>query len=84
MIDTELLRILRCPIDGKMLQIVETSLVNELNGAIQRGEIRTRQDQRVTLLIESGLLGGDGRWLYPIRNGIPTLIADEAILLPVD
>lgn len=84
MIDNELLRILRCPIDGKMLKIAEESLISGLNESISRGEIRSRQDQRVTLPIESGLLGGEGKWLYPIRNGIPTLIADEAILIPAE
>ncbi|MFK8114848.1 MAG: Trm112 family protein [Rubripirellula sp.] len=70
---------LRCPIDGKPLEIASETLIEQVNTEIANGLARDRQDQRVSQPIESGLIGGQGKWLYPIRKSIPTLIAGEAI-----
>jgi uncharacterized protein YbaR (Trm112 family) len=34
-------------------------------------------------MVEGGLVNRSQTWFYPIRNGIPTLVADEAIRLEV-
>ena len=81
MIDPDLLAILRCPIDGGKLQIADEALVRRIQTAIERGEARDRLEQRVSETIEGGLVNQDMQWLFPIRSGIPTLVADEAIKL---
>ena len=79
MIDPKLLAMLRCPIDGSELQIAEASLVQRVQTAIQQGTARDRLEQQVSENVEGGLVNHSQTWFYPIRNGIPTLVADEAI-----
>ena len=81
MIDPELLEILRCPADGGKLHPASDKQVERLNEAIRSGDARDRVEQRVEQTIEGGLVTTDGRWLYPIRDRIPTLVVDEAIEL---
>ena len=79
MIDFKLLQMLRCPLDKSELAIADDALVTRLNAAIERGEATDRAGQKVSQLIQSGLVTGDEKWVYPIRAGIPTLIPDQAI-----
>lgn len=79
MIDGKLIQMLRCPVDRSQLAIAAPELIERLNDALQRGELRDRADQRVDRPLESGLLTADEKWLYPIRGGIVTLVADQAI-----
>lgn len=80
-IDSDLLRMLRCPKEGSTLALADESLIQKLNDQIRRGELRDSQDQKVEASMEAGLVTESGNRLYPIRGGIPTLIADEAIEL---
>ncbi|MGB7328054.1 MAG: Trm112 family protein [Rubripirellula sp.] len=79
MVDPKLICRLRCPIDGTPLHLASDSLVESVNQAIAAGEKRDRHDQKISSLIEGGLVDQQGNRLYPIRGGIPTLVADEAI-----
>ncbi len=79
MIDPKLLAMLRCPIAGSELQLAENSLIQRLQTAIERGEARDRLEQKVSEGIEGGLVDPGHTWLYPIRGGIPSLVAEEAI-----
>ena len=79
MIDPELLSMLRCPVEGRQLELANSELVAALNVAIERGEVRDRLDQKVVEPIDGGLVASGGDRLYPIRCRIPVLVADEAI-----
>ena len=81
MIEPKLLAVLRCPVTGGELKLAEKTLVERLNAAIDGGTLRDRQDQKVTQAIDGGLVTSDTNRLYPIRGGIPTMIADESIEL---
>ena len=70
---------LRCPIDGTKLAIADDELVGRLNDAISRGDLRDRQDQKVTEPIEAALVTEDRKRAYVVRGAIPTLISDESI-----
>lgn len=80
MIDPDLLTIVRCPVTGGPLQFAVTELVTEVNERIGRGEARDRLDQGVPQPIEGGLVSAAAGLIYPIRGGIPCLVADEAIV----
>lgn len=79
MIQPDILPILRCPVSGQSLTFADPDLVAEINAGIAGNRVRDRLDQKVNQQIEGGLIPTEGGWLYPIREGIPTLIGDNAI-----
>ncbi|KAA1258876.1 hypothetical protein LF1_14000 [Rubripirellula obstinata] len=83
MIDPKLLSLLRCPTGGGALTIADESLTNRLNQMIEQGDgkVRDRMDQPVETVVDGGLVDENKQWLYPIRMGIPTLVADQAIAI---
>jgi uncharacterized protein YbaR (Trm112 family) len=81
MIDDQLLTLIQCPLSRQSLRIAPEALVTELNEKISRGELRDRSDQRVAEALDQGLITESGDRLYPVRGGIPTLIAEQSIEL---
>ena len=78
MIESKLLNMLRYPIDKTPLANADEALVRSVNDRIQQGELRDHADQKITDLLEHGLVSGQKR-LYPVRGGIPILVAEESI-----
>ena len=56
------------------------ALVEELNRRIAAGQLRNRAGQTVSGPIDGALLREDGQVVYCIRQGIPVLLIEEAIL----
>ena len=82
MLASKLIEMLRCPVDGHRLTLLDDQAVLRLNAALQAGELRDRLDQRITSPLEAALLNVGCNRIYPIRGGIPSLVANEAIDLP--
>jgi len=80
-IDKNLLDILVCPENHTPLQLADDQLVAKLNEAIAVGDVSNRSGEAVTEPIDGGLVREDGTLLYPIREGIPVMLIDEAIPL---
>jgi len=81
MIDKELLDILVCPETREPVKPAEKALIDSLNARIAAGELKNRANQLVTQRLDGGLVRQDGAVLYPIEDGIPIMLIDEAILL---
>ncbi len=81
MIDKDLLDILVCPENRTPLHLADESLVDRLNRAVAGGTLKNRVGQPVQSPLEGGLVREDGTLLYPIIDGIPVLLTDEAIPL---
>jgi len=77
MIDPKIVLLLRCPAAGTPLRATDEQLVESVNRAIHENRVRNRSGGLVQQPIEGGLVAEN--WLYPIRGGIPILIAEEAI-----
>ena len=57
----------------------EGELIARLNEAIAAGELRNQGGQPVDNPLDGGLIREDSTLLYPIVDGIPVLLVDEAI-----
>jgi uncharacterized protein YbaR (Trm112 family) len=81
MIHADLLKMLQCPDDRSPLTVADSAQVATLNAAVQAGQLRNRGGELVTRALEGGLVRRDGKFLYPIFDGIPVMLIDEAIPL---
>jgi len=82
MINQKLLEIIVCPVSRQPLHVADRQLIDRLNQAIGAGLVKDRAGRPATTPIQEGLLRQDGQVLYPIRDDIPVLLADEGI--PID
>lgn len=81
MIDDELLDILVCPETRQAVRLADEALVGRVNASITAGDLTSRGGDPVTDPLDGGLVREDGEVLYPIRDGIPIMLLDEAIVL---
>jgi len=81
MVDPELLASLVCPETGTRLHLADRALVARVNRDAAAGTLTNRIGQTVEGPIEGGLIREDGRFLYPIVDGIPIMLIDESISL---
>jgi uncharacterized protein YbaR (Trm112 family) len=80
-IDRELLDILVCPETKQPVRLADAELVARINASIASGGVSNRGGDAVVEAISGGLVREDGKLLYPIRDDIPIMLIDEAILL---
>ena len=77
--DKQLLTILRCPISYKGLALLKKDPLARLNAAIAAGELKNVDGRALTTQLSEALLTDDGKIAYPVNDGIPVLLEDEAI-----
>lgn len=80
-ITPDILPILRCPAGGGVLTLADADVIDRINAQIAAGTARDQLDTRVESPIDGGLVPAARDRLYPIRQNIPTLIAEDAIRL---
>lgn len=81
MINPELLSLLRCPQTRQALSMASAEQLARVEARRTAGDLRDHAGRVVGAPISAGLVRADGAWLYPIRNGIPVLLLDEALPL---
>ena len=80
-LDPELLEILACPESKEPVNLAPANALSELNERIRAGGVLNRGGNSVSEEVQAGLVREDGKWLYPVRDGIPIMLVDEAIEL---
>jgi uncharacterized protein YbaR (Trm112 family) len=83
MISPDLLTILCCPETHQGLTLADPALVDAINQQITAGTMCNRGGQPVKEQLDGGLVRADRQWLYPVRQGIPVMLIDEALPLPI-
>ena len=81
MLEPELLEILACPETKEAVKLGDAALVAAVNARIERGEQKNRAAQPVREPVEALLVRADGRFAYPVRDGFPIMLVDEALPL---
>ncbi len=82
-VNPELLEILVCPETQQRVELASDEILAGLNEEIEAKRLRKRGGGRVTSPISEGLVRDDGRFLYVIDDGIPVMLIEESIELPV-
>ena len=77
--DKKLLDILCCPISRQSLLPLSANRLETLNAGILRAHINQRDGGTLGNPLKQALISADGKWIYRIDDGIPVLLADEAI-----
>lgn len=80
-LDPTLLDVLRCPENRGKLHAADRDLVEALNRAIDKRALRDRRGVAVEERLDDALVRDDEKFAYPVRDGIPELLVDEAIPL---
>jgi uncharacterized protein YbaR (Trm112 family) len=79
--DQRLLDIVCCPATHLPLKLMPESTLARLNDRIGAGRLRFRDDTPVTEPLVQALMTADERLAYPVRDDIPLLLEEQAILL---
>lgn len=80
-IDKDLIAILCCPDTKQSVALADDHLIEKLNAAIARGELKNKAKKAVTEKLDGGLIRADKKILYPVREDIPVMLIDEGIPL---
>jgi uncharacterized protein len=79
--NSELLKILRCPEDRSVLSPIDDDLLSRLNRAVAAGTLRNRAGKIVEQPLDGALLRAAGDYVYPLHEQIPVLLKDDAIAI---
>ena len=84
MFDYKLLDILCCPETRGQLKIADETLLSSLNQAVAAGSLKNAAGEKISETLTEVLVNEAGSRAYIVREGIPVLLTDEAILLPLE
>lgn len=80
-LSAEILEVICCPETHQDLALVSSQQLSVLNGLQAEGKLKHRSGAHVEYRLSDGLLRKDQQVLYPVREGIPVLLTEEAILI---
>ena len=82
MISKELIAILVCPETKQPLQLAQPAELAEINNRIRGLAIERRGGGKLEVELTGALLREDGKYAYPIHDGIPVMLIEESFEMP--
>ena len=79
--DRKLLDILVCPVTRQPLALADAATLAAINQAIADGRATHVDGSAHSEAIQAALLSHDGKRAYRVDDGIPVLLAEEAIAM---
>jgi uncharacterized protein YbaR (Trm112 family) len=77
--DRRLLDLLACPVTRQPLALLSARELDALNRAVAAGGVQRADGTAQSQALSSGLITRDRKRVYRIDEGIPVLLADEAL-----
>ena len=77
--DRKLLDLLCCPTTRQPLAVLDARGLEALNRAIGEGQVNRADDTAQTDALREALVTHDRKTVYRVEDGIPVLLAEEAI-----
>ncbi|MEM7432036.1 MAG: Trm112 family protein [Pseudomonadota bacterium] len=74
-----LLQILSCPVSQKGVALAKDAQLHALNQAIAAGTVSNRSGDTVTEPFAEALVSDNGKFAYPIHDGIPVLLESHSV-----
>lgn len=78
-LSSELLARLRCPETAQPLHEAEPEVLARVNAEIARGALVNQDKKALATPLAGALVTADGARFYPVLDGIPMLLAGEAV-----
>jgi uncharacterized protein len=78
-IDKRLLDILCCPTTRQPVQPMNAQQITAFNAAQAAGELSHADGSAVPAPLKEGLITRDGKTVYRIEDGIPVMLAEQAV-----
>jgi len=80
-VDQSFLSLLRCPRTGGEIRLAGAEELAAYNEALGEGKLSNAAGKKLEQAMEGALVSECGRWLYPVHEGIPVLLVEEAVPL---
>ena len=80
-IDKNIIDIVCCPVTRLPMELMPKEQLHELNKFIKDSELASRDGTILINELHEALITRDGKFAYPIENGIPILLEGQGIAL---
>lgn len=78
-LDKRLLDILCCPATKQSVALLSAAQLQALNRTVDAGRLTSQDGAAVRKSYAAGLVTRDGRTIYRVDDGIPVMLADQAV-----